>query len=378
VTAVAIETGPAEQRSSGRRPGVGLVDCDVHPWPTAEQLMQFMSPRWREYQKSFGLRGPTGRGALLMRPFSARMDSWPPGGGYPGSDSSFAREQLLDKYDITHAILNPPPGLFPTWTGGNQPREYSADMMRALNDWIQATWLEEDKRWRAAVCVTAEQPAAAAAEIARCVNQSDKFLQVMLPVRMHHPIGNGYYTELIEAAIEHEIVVGIHVGGDGMNQVTGAGPPSYFYENHTGFGQAALSHVASLVFEGTFERYPKLKVVLMETNWSWLAPLAWRMDATWDVLKDEVPHVKRRPSEYLRDHLFITSQPAEEFENAMWFDDVFGQFESIGMNDNFMFATDYPHWDFDSPEEALPKTLAPEKLDRMLWGTASELYRLKL
>jgi predicted TIM-barrel fold metal-dependent hydrolase len=375
---MAVDTGTVERQSNGRRSGVGLVDCDVHPWPTAEQLLEFMDPRWADYQRAFGLRGPTGRGALLMRPFSARMDAWPPGGGYPGSDSTFAREQLLDRYDITHAILNPPPGLFPTWTGGNQPREYSADMMKALNDWIQATWLEADERWRAAVCVTPEQPDAAAAEIARCVNQSDKFLQVMLPVRMHHPVGNPFYAPLIEAAIEHDIVVGIHVGGDGMNQVTGGGPPSYFYENHTGFGQAAFSHISSLIFEGTFERYPQLKIVLMETNWSWLAPLAWRMDATWEVLKSEVPHVKKRPSEYLRDHLFITSQPAEEFENAAWFDDVYGQFESLGMDDNFMFATDYPHWDFDSPEEALPTTLAPEKLDRMLWGTASKLYGLKL
>jgi uncharacterized protein len=374
---VAIDTQTIRQEVSGRRPGVGLVDCDVHPWPTGPQLQEFMSPRWADYQRTYGLRGPTGRGALLMRPFSARMDAWPPDGGYPGSNSTFAREQLLDRYDITHAILNPPPGLFPTWTGGNQPLEYSANMMRGLNDWIQATWLEEDERWRAAVCVPAEQPAIAAKEIARCVNASDKFLQVMLPVRMNHPLGSLFYTDLIEAAIEHDIVVGIHVGGDGMHQVTGAGAPSYFYENHTGFGQAAFSHISSLVFEGTFERYPSLKIVLMETNWSWLAPLAWRMDATWRVLKDEVPHVKKLPSEYLREHLYVTSQPAEEFENPLWFSDVYGQLESLGMGDNFMFATDYPHWDFDSPEESLPD-MSEEKLERMMWGTPSEVYGLSL
>jgi predicted TIM-barrel fold metal-dependent hydrolase len=294
----------------------------------------------------------------------------------PGSSSDFAREQLLDKYDITHAILNPPPGLFPTWTGGNHPREYSADMMRALNDWIQATWLQEDPRWMAAISVTYEQPDVAAKEITRRCSESDRFLQVMIPVRTHFPLGNAHYTEMIEAAIEHGLPLGMHVGGDGMNQITGAGHPSYFYEYHTGYGQAAFSHISSLIFEGVFDRYPDLKIILMETNWSWLAPFAWRLDASWSVLKDEIPNLQRKPSEYLGEHLYFTSQPAEEFENALWWDDVFEQFESIGMADHMMFSTDYPHWDFDSPEEALPMHLPQEKLERLTWGTANELYGL--
>lgn len=373
---MAVET--ADRQQSTRRAGVGLIDCDVHPWPNPEQLAEFLSPRWRKYQEEYGLRGPTGRGAVLMRPFSARMDAWPPGGGVPGSDSDFARRQLLDKYDITHAVLNPPPGLFPTWTGGNHPRAYSADMMRGLNDWIQATWLKADPRWIASISVPYEQPRAAAAEIARCKSESDRFVQVMLPVRMHSPLGNGHYTELIEGALEYDLPLGVHVGGDGLNQITGAGHPSYFYEFHTGYGQAAFSHVASLIFEGVFDRYPQLKIVFMETNWSWLAPYAWRLDACWSVLKDEVPHLERKPSEYLADHFWFTSQPAEEFENPLWWPEVFAQFESIGMGDHMMFATDYPHWDFDSPEEALPTSLPAAKLERLTWGAASELYGLSV
>lgn len=367
---------PEQQQVFKRREGVGFADCDVHPWPNPEQLAEFMSPRWRRYQEQFGLRGPTGRGAVLMRPFSARMDAWPPGGGVPGSDSDFAREQLLDRYDITHAVLNPPPGLFPTWTGGNHPHEYSADMMRALNDWIQATWLQEDERWIASISVPYEQPAVAAKEIAQRVSESDKFVQVMLPVRMHWPLGNRFYTELIEAAIDHGLPLGIHVGGDGMNAITGAGHPSYFYEYHTGYGQAVFSHLASLIFEGVFDRYPDLKLVLMETNWSWLAPYAWRLDACYRVLKDEVPTLERKPSEYIADHLYFTSQPAEEFENALWWDAVFEQFASLGMEDRFMFATDYPHWDFDSPDEALPMHLPTERLEAITWTTARDLYGL--
>jgi predicted TIM-barrel fold metal-dependent hydrolase len=89
-----------------------------------------------------------------------------------------------------------------------------------------------------------------------------------------------------------------------------------------------------------------------------------------------VPHLQRKPSEYLGDHLWITSQPAEEFENPRWFNSVFEQFRKTGVAKNFMFATDYPHWDFDSPEEALPTTLSQQELDDILWGAASRLYGL--
>lgn len=373
---MATQTADQPRQSAKRNPDLGLVDCDVHPWPTAEQLATYLSPRWRSYQEMFGLRGPTGRGTLQMRPFSARMDAWPPGGGFPGSDPEFAREQLLDKYGITHAILNSPPGLFPTWTGGNHPRAYSADMMKALNDWIRVEWLDQDPRWLGAICVTYEQPEVAAKEIARCREADDRFVQVMVPVRMHSPAGNRVYEPMIEAMVHYELPMGIHVGGDGLNAVTGSGYPTYFYENHTGFTQAAFSHIASLIFEGTFDRWPDLKVVLMETNWSWLAPFSWRLDACWRVLRDEVPHLQRKPSEYLADHLWVTSQPAEEFENQLWFSSVHEQFKTTGVADHFMFATDYPHWDFDSPEEALPTALSQAELDAILFGTANDLYGL--
>jgi predicted TIM-barrel fold metal-dependent hydrolase len=375
---MAIDTTTMSQQPAVRNPDLGLVDCDVHPWPNAEQLAQYLSPRWRSYQEKFGLRGPTGRGTLQMRPFSARIDSRPPDGGFPGSSPEFAREQLLDKYDISHAVLNSPPGLFPTWTGGNHPREYSVDMMKALNDWIRIEWLDVDPRWLASICVPYEQPEAAAAEIARCVEMDDRFLQVMLPVRMHWPLGNRFYEPMLDAIVGHGLPLAIHVGGDGLHTITGSGFPTYFYENHTGYTQAAFSHVASLIFEGTFDRYPDLKVVMMETNWSWMAPFSWRLDACWRVLKEEVPHLQRKPSEYLADHFYVTSQPAEEFENPLWFNAVFDQLRTTGVSKNFMFATDYPHWDFDSPDEALPTTLSQAELDAILWGTASTLYGLSL
>ena len=40
-----------------------------------------------------------------------------------------------------------------------------------------------------------------------------------------------------------------------------------------------------------------------------------------------------------------------------------------------MFATDYPHYDFDDPTRALPP-LTPASRERIMWRNAAELYGL--
>ena len=81
-----------------------------------------------------------------------------------------------------------------------------------------------------------------------------------------------------------------------------------------GHAQCSQSVVASLVLEGVFERFPRLKVVQIEGGVAWAAALGWRMDAQWKKLKQELPHLKRLPSEYMRSNVWFSTQPIEEPE----------------------------------------------------------------
>ena len=69
------------------------------------------------------------------------------------------------------------------------------------------------------------------------------------------------------------------------------------------------------------------------------------MDKHWERMRKEVPHVKRPPSEYVREHFWFSTQPIEEPENPEHLSRVI---DWIGW-DRLVFSSDYPHWDFDDP-----------------------------
>jgi predicted TIM-barrel fold metal-dependent hydrolase len=106
-----------------------------------------------------------------------------------------------------------------------------------------------------------------------------------------------------------------------------------------------------------------------------LPSLCARFDSAWRVMRDEVPELPRRPSDYLRERVWFTSQPIEEPEDPAWLPEVLAY---AGVSNRLMFSTDYPHWDFDNPFEAIPRSLPDELCRRIYAGNACELYGLRL
>jgi hypothetical protein len=252
--------------------------------------------------------------------------------------------------------------------------------MGALNDWGAEAWLEHDARWLSSICVPFEDADASVREIDRRREgaHGGRFVQVLVSDRTEKPAGNPKYWPLWEAAAHHGLPVAFHPGGRGMNPITGCGWPSFYYEDHVGYPQAAFSHLASLIFEGVFDRWPGLRVVMVEGGYSWAVPYARRLDSSWRLLRDEVPDLERAPSEYVRDHVWFTTQPVEEPERPGWFAAMYRQLERAGLGERLMFSSDYPHWDFDAPTDALPRGLGDDARRKILAGNASALYGIPL
>ena len=351
-----------------RSTAFSLVDADVHNYPNAlADLMPFLSARWQAYAKQSGLQLPGVSIYPKVFAAAARRDAWPPDGSKPGSDPSFAAEQLLDAWSIQRAILNPLVA-----ASGVHNVELGNVLARAVNEWTAAHWLDADARWRGAIVVNTRDPEGAAAEI-RHWSKDRRFVQVLLLVRAHAPYGKRAFWPLLRAAAECDLPVGIHFGGGGDVPITACGWPSYYIEDHTTMTQAFETHVVSLICEGVFCEMPSLRVALIEGGFAWLPGLMWRLDKNWRGLRSEVPWLVKPPSDYIRNHFRSTTQPMEEPDNPQHLMQII---EMIGRDDFLMFATDYPHWDFDAPDRTLPKVV-PEAMRRGIFsGNAEAFYAL--
>jgi predicted TIM-barrel fold metal-dependent hydrolase len=359
---VQLETGAATRQ----RTLPAIIDCDVHNEMDSEKdLYPYLSTRWLEHLKTFGMRGYSG--SNYPRFVNRLVGTNPPSGRAAGSDSSFARVHLLDTWNIHYAILNPLTGV------GRQLNPYfDAALASAVNDWQVADWLDQDARYRASMIIPFEYPELAVAEIER--RASDKrFVQVQFSGRPREPMGRFKYWPIYEACEKHGLAVMSHAFGSGGQPITGAGWPSFYIEDHVGPAQSIQANIISMVVEGVFERFPGLKLVSVENGLAWAASLMWRLDSTYHQLKSEVPHLKRLPSEYVRAHCYFSTQPMEEPPHPQ---DFLAMLEQIGAPDNIMFATDYPHWDWDAPDQAFPVKLPDDVKRRICYENALALYRL--
>ena len=355
-----------EQAGGGRPARAAIVDADIHnTWPEPSALDPYLPARWRRLRGQLGERLHAGAQYPRLNPAAARTDAWPPEGGLPGSSLALMREQLLDRWSVEHGILNPL-----LEAGELLNLEYGAAFARAINDWQVAEWLEPEPRLRASITVPYEDAALAVAEMERRADDA-RFVQVLLASRTLEPLGRRRYWPLYAAAEAAGLPIGIHFGGAGGFPTTAAGIPSFYFEEHAGMATAFQDQLTSLVFEGVFERFPRLRVVLIEGGFGWLLPLMWRLDRTWSMLRDELEHVRRPPSETIRDRVYLTTQPIEEPPQPQLLARLL---DRMGMDDRLLFATDYPHWDFDAPDRALPPVLGAARRERLLRGNARALY----
>src|SRR6476660_8840420 len=284
-----------------------IIDCDVHPSIHAQSdLYQFMPKRWQEHLKEYGshLRTPYIGTTPYPRssPLIARRDAWPPTGGPPGSDLAFMQKQHLDPLDVEYGILQ----VLDLFIFSQQNLEFGAAIQRAINDWQLAFWSDRDPRLKASILAGQDDTEFAIAEIERCAKI-------------------GRYVQ-------------IHVGGYGGHAPTGGGWPSYYVEEHQSNAHTMAAQLTSLVLEGVPERFPNLKIVFIEGGFGWIPSATWRMDRHFEAFRSEVPHLKRKPSEYVKEHFWFTTQPIDEPDEGKH---LRALIEWVGV-DRLLFSSDYP------------------------------------
>jgi predicted TIM-barrel fold metal-dependent hydrolase len=345
-----------------------VVDCDIHATvPTVEALFPYLSEHWREYIRTSAFNGPTDSAYPPHAPTTFAPGTLVSHGSPPGSSLTQVQEQVLGPWGVEVGILNCAYSI----DSLHNP-DTAAAIAAAVNDWLIAEWLDKEPRLRASVVVPTRVPEMAAREIER-VGAHPGFVQVFLPVRSEAPYGHRRYLPIFEAATRNNLVVSLQFGGAPGNPPTGSGWPSYYIEEYVGMAQVFQTQVLNLIVEGVFDRFPDLRLALVEGGWTWLPSLMWRIDKDWKGLRREVPWNTRVPSAYIRERIRLSLQPLDAPNDPKH---VLQMIEQLGSDDLLMFSTDYPHWHFSSPEEAVPAGLAPNLRRKILHDNAVSFYQL--
>ena len=348
-----------------------IIDADVHNSVAKEELLPHLSPYWRDIVKTrgFGTSGPLSGSPIGVN----RSDAVPPGGGAAGSDPHWMAQHHLDRYNIAYAILT---GSGILGISVAPDIDWSNAVASAYNDALAHLWLDADPRYRGSILINHSDPETAAREIDRMAGDK-RFVQIIMASAANRLFGQRFYHPIYEAAQRNGLPVAVHPGTEGAGLAyppTPAGYPTRYMEWHNILPINTMAHINSLVCEGVFEKFPDLKFVAIEGGIAWLPHLMWRMDKNYKALRAQTPWLKKKPSQYILEHVRLTTQPIEEPDNP---DHILQIFEMIDATNTVMFSSDYPHWDFDNPQMALPPLRGQLKANIMA-NNAAKLYGLSL
>lgn len=346
-----------------------LVDCDVHNyWCSAEVLRPYLEGFWLDYFDRGERTGPVGAFPHGHRPWFhpegfKRHDINPM---KEEENYTIMKEKHLDKHNITYAVLTGDEGIEASTLANPH---YAAALCRAYNEYMIHEWLPLDKRFKGSLVISPTDPHTAAEEIRRVGGHPD-IIQVLASHGAQRPYGDPFYHPIFEACDEMGLPFAIHLGGQGgvNSNPVGAGPTTYFWETHALLPQTAMTHLGSMIANGVFEKWPDLYFILIECGIAWVPSVLWRLDANFKALRKETPWLKMLPSEYMKRNIRLSTQPLENPPNV---EHLWSTLEAMDGKNTLLFASDYPHWDYDEPGAL---HIPPEWRQNIFWENALKTY----
>ena len=344
-----------------------IVDADVHVHESPEALLPYMDPTWRPALENLGriahrnlnipgfcpLNFPQTLGTDLPAPVQDRpFMVW---------DGEQMRRDL-DRLAIDVGILFPDNFL----KLAALPRaDYATALTRAYHRWLAEHWLHADNDLYAMIMAIPQDPAASAREIERWARH-DRFVGVYLPTCEVYPMwGHRQYDPILEVAERYDLPVLLHaVGG------LASGFPYNNEQFYTGIATHTCSHVFAMMANlmnmmetGVPVRFPNLRICFAEAGLTWVPFLRMRLDKEHNEWRYMWPFYGDRPSKWIQKFYFAT-QPVEEPEKRRDLTDIIRIYDG---EDTTIFASDWPHHDFDHPRAVFELPI-PELMKRKVMG----------
>jgi hypothetical protein len=365
-----VSTSPRASDSSLAPSSLVIVDADIHVNDTPGALAPYCDEPWRRSLEELdGASYPY----LQVPGFAPNMRLDPPIPGQHANRSVPTAAEMraaLSGLGIDIGILFPDHMLL---FAGIPNIEYATFLARAYNRWLLEEWLRQEPGLYGVVLASPQNPEDAAAEIRRYARE-DRIVGIYLPTAGVNPLwGHRKYDPIFAAAQETDLPVCLH----SVTVVSPAFPCQLDqFENH--FGRQVLSHafammanLTSIIHSGVPARFPGLRVVFTEAGIAWVPYMMWRMDKYFNEYRRMVPFLEKRPSDYIKERMWFATQPIEEPDNPK---DLVATIDLLGGPERVLFASDWPHHDFDHPRTIMKLPMPAEAKRKIMGENALDLF----
>ncbi len=326
-----------------------VVDCDWHYADTFEQAAPYMPEPWKtKFQKSGW--GGTGVKQNLSAFFPAstgnrfnygkvdREFSEYPDGGDEKEDVIEGMKQLdIDAtLQISHLILA---------MGGVKADDRRVEsFVKGHVDYMLDQVLDPDEGIYGLAPMPYHDIEASKDVLDRIEDEEAIKGVVFVTAGASPPLGNRKYDPIYERCEDLGLPVVYHTGGSGLDEYVRAGYQDMIETHTLGFLESNMSQIVSVTAQGVPEKFPDLDIVFMESGVTYLPGLISRLNEEYLKRSEEAPLLEKKPGDYIADYYYGT-QPLEVSARP---DLLELCFDMLG-TENLLYASDYPHWDFDSP-----------------------------
>ncbi len=356
--------------------GYSIIDADSHVIEPPSMWAEYLETEFQQFSPSAQMKI---KGEEITEKISSQvrdvgnkqMMSAHPNAYFQGYNvESHLQEMVGMGIDI--AFIYPTYGLW-LWAIDSMEVQLAGAFTRAYNNWLKDFCNYDPNRLKGVGAINLHSPESMVDELHRIVDFGWKAVFLRPNPVKGRLLSDSAYEPFWRECEQLGIAVGIHEGTHSRLPTVGT------ERFNTRFALHACSHpmeqmmaLLALIEGGVLERYPLLKVGLLESGCSWLPYWLWRLDEEYENLYWEVKHnVKIKPSEYFRRQCFISIEPSEPLLARV--------IEYIG-SDNLIFGSDYPHMDHQ-PDVVkklvgLEKDLSKETVKKILWDNPCRFYGL--
>jgi predicted TIM-barrel fold metal-dependent hydrolase len=259
--------------------------------------------------------------------------------------------------------------------GGIQDPELAIASCRVYNDWMAEYVAAAPERLGGVGALPLQDPVAAA-EVAREIKEMGLIGGVARPCAYNErPFFHPVYNPLWETLEELDLALALHPAGPAdmagaSRQLGHLMAPGTHHALILQFDQQMT--LSNLVYGGVLERFPNLKVAVLECGGGWIAHWMDRMNEFLESYHWAAAPLSMEPSDYFRRQCWISFDPGERSAGALG---------PIAGADRFIWASDFPHSDAKYPgvvDELRERNHAlPDDARRGLYGlNALDLYGL--